>query len=273
VAPVRSTLAFIEKASDEIAPNTSFNLYRWDRFPKVIIFDFETLSYQDRMFTRLAYFLEKRWHRGALLSDKELQDKHGWTAHDYGPQGLASFFSKAASSGFPLDDEELLLRSILLREGVIEAKDHSYIPGEGAALSINRSSSYYERVLLLAHESYHGIYFCSAEYRKLCREVWASASPAERLFIIKLLSRLTYDTADRELLINEFQAYLLQQPRSYAPAYFKRAAKLIADEDGEPDIDAVLPDLLASEQKLEDYLMAHYAIRAGGGIVRSEAVN
>ena len=272
VAPVRCTLAFIEKASDEVAPNTSFNLYRWDRFPKVIIFDFQAFSYQDRMFARLAYFLEKQGHRGVFLSDKELKDKHGWNAHDYGPKGLASFFSKAASSGFALDDEELLLRSILLREGIIEAKAPGYIPGEGAALSISRASSYYERVLLLAHESYHGIFFCSAEYRTLCHDVWESAPDGERVFIRSLLSRMSYDISDRELLVNEFQAYLLQQPRSYAPAYFRRAAKLLADEEGMPDIETIIPSLLESEKKLETYLRVHFSIGAGGEMLKKGAV-
>ena len=41
-------------------------------------------------------------------------------------------------------------------------------PDQGAILSISRSSSKYERILLLAHESYHGVYFCSVKYRDLC---------------------------------------------------------------------------------------------------------
>ena len=54
-----------------------------------------------------------------LLSDTELAGKHGWNAHDYGPDGLASFFNAAAATRFPLDPEETLLLGIALREGIV----------------------------------------------------------------------------------------------------------------------------------------------------------
>ena len=64
--------------------------------------------------------------------------------------------------------------------------------------------------------------------------------------------------------MNEFQAYLLQQPKSMAPAYFERMGKLIANAEGLPEAAEVMPHLLKDEAVLEAFLMSHYAIGAGG---------
>jgi hypothetical protein len=242
-----------------------------DRLSPVLVIDLADFPEQDRMFSRLAFFLEKRGYRGRLLSDEELAGKHGWNAHDYGPEGLASFFAKAAASRFPLDAEELLLRGLALREGLIAQEGETFIPGSGAILSISGSSSKYERILLLAHESYHGIYFCSEEYRNLCAKTWAAAPASERRFMARLLEYLGYDGSDHGLLVNEFQAYLLQQPRSMAAAYFERVGKLIANEEGIPGAADVLPSLLKDERTLEAFLTARYGIAAGGAYRKTEA--
>ena len=197
-------------------------------------------------------------------SDTQLAGKHGWNAHDYGPDGLASFFNAAAATRFPLDPEETLLRGIALREGIVTRRGDSLGPGSGAILSISRSSSKYERILLLAHESYHGVYFCMAKYRELCARTWAAAPASERRFMRRLLEYLGYDDSDSSLVVNEFQAYLLQQPRSMAPAYFERMGKLIANAEGVPEAAEVMPHLLKDEAVLEAFLMSHYAIGAGG---------
>jgi hypothetical protein len=271
-SPTISSLAAIEDATGEIPDSSAFAVYRWDRFPSVIVLDMADFAEQDRMFSRLAFYLEKRGYRGRLLTDAQLAGKHGWNAHDYGSEELAAFFDAAEAARFPLDPEELLLRGIALREGVIERRDDSgggsaLVPGSGAVLSISRSSSRYERMLLLAHESYHGIFFCQAEYRALCERLWEAAPSAERLFMTRLLAGLGYDPASHILVVNEYQAYLLQQPRSLAPAYFGRVGKLLAGQAGVPTAAEVLPELLRDEAALEDFLKARYAIEAGGAVL------
>jgi hypothetical protein len=270
-APESVSLQHIEGESGELPARAAFALFRWDRFPSVIVLDMADFAEQDCMFSRLAYYLEKRGYRGSLLTDAQLAGKHGWNAHDYGPEGLASFFNAAEAARFPLDAEELLLRGLALREGIITREGETFLPGSGAVLSISRSSSKYERIFLLAHESYHGIYFCSEEYRELCGRIWKSAPANERLFMTRLLAGLGYDPSDRDLVVNEFQAYLLQQPRSAASAYFERVGKLVADEAGVPTATEVLQSLLKDEAALEDFLKARFSVKAGGATVKAEA--
>lgn len=282
--PVAASLSLIEGLSSELPVGATFALYRWDRFPSVLVFDMADFTEQERMFSRLAFYIEKRGYRGRLLTDAQLAGKHGWNAHDYGSDGLAAFFSAAARLSFPLDTEELLLRGIALREGIIAedngggdaanrgaAQAPAYLPGSGAVLSISRSSNKYERILLLAHESYHGIYFCSEEYRALCERLWSEAPAAERLFMTRLLSALGYDDSSHALVVNEFQAYLLQQPRSVAPSYFERVGKMVADQAGVPTAAEVLPALLRNEAALEDFLKARFSVGAGGAVLPAKA--
>ena len=269
--PIRASIPEIEGQSGDLPDGAAFAIYRWDRFPSVIVFDMADFASQDRMFSRLAFYLEKRGYRGRLLSDAQLAGKHGWNAHDYGPEGLASFFTAAEEERFPLDAEEALLRGIALREGIISREGAAFAPGAGAVLSISRVSGHYERILLLAHESYHGIFFCSGEYRSLCERLWREAPAPERLFMRRLLGALGYDTGSGILVVNEFQAYLLQQPRSMAASYFERVGKLVADQSGVPTAEEVLPDLLKDEAALETFLEKRFAVEAGGAYLASKA--
>jgi hypothetical protein len=270
-APISASLSNIEGQSGDMPEGAAFAIYRWDRFPAVIVLDMADFAEQDRMFSRLAFYLEKPGYRGRLLPDAQLAGKHGWNAHDYGPEGLASFFNAAETARFPLDAEELLLRGLALREGIIEREGEIFLPGSGAVLSISRSSSKYERIFLLAHESYHGIFFCSEEYRELCERLWKAAPASSRLFMRRLLAALDYDPSSHGLVVNEFQAYLLQQPRSAASAYFERVGRLVADEAGVPTAAEVLPSLLKDEAALEDFLKARFSVKAGGATIKSEA--
>lgn len=270
-APVIASIPSIERLSGDLLDDAAFAIYRWDRFPSVIVFDMVDFTEQDRMFSRLAFYLEKRGYRGRLLSDAQLAGKHGWNAHDYGPDGLAAFFTAAEEARFPLDAEEILLRGIALREGILSRQGGAFAPGAGAVLSISRASGRYERILLLAHESYHGIFFCSSEYRSLCERLWQEAPAPERLFMRRLLGALGYDPASHVLVVNEFQAYLLQQPRPVAASYFERVGKLVADQSGVPTADEVLPALLKDEAALEAFLEKRYAVEAGGAYLAPKA--
>jgi hypothetical protein len=239
---------------------------RWDRFPSVIVLDMVDFSSQDRMFSRLAFFLEKNGYRGRLMPDRELAGLHGWNAHDYGPGGLAAFFNAARKAGFKLDDEELTLRDMALRDGLIVDAGNSFAAGSGAVLSISRQSDRYARRLLLAHESYHGIFFAVPAYRQLCYSIWAAAGKSERGFVLRLLSYLGYDTDSRELSVNEFQAYLLQQPAPMLESYIRRMEPLLSKNPNyaTPPADEALPGLLADEKRLEAYLRKNFGIGAGG---------
>ncbi len=200
-----------------------FEVFSWDCFPTVLIFDTADYAAQDRLFKRLAFFVEKEGYRGKLLSDAEMEGLHAYNAHDYRAESLAAFFDAAASSAFPLGESELELRDILVREGIIVARKKGFAPGAGAVLSISRESVSYLRYLFMAHEGYHGIYFVDPDFRAEVSRVYRSMDPRAIEYLqgyFTAVDTLGYDTSDSYLMENEFMAYLMQQPLDRVGSYF-----------------------------------------------------
>ncbi|MGA2481424.1 MAG: hypothetical protein ABSG63_22020 [Spirochaetia bacterium] len=243
----------------------SLEVYRWDRFPEILIIDTRDFQIQDRMFTRLAYFVEKKGFRGKLLTNAQLAGRHGWNAHDYGPDGLASFFN-AASGKAALNREETALEDLALREGILVPDGDRVAAGNGGVLSISRSSSEIERRYLLTHESFHGVFFSSAEYRDFCFRLWDSLASAERRFYRTFLDSLGYDGSDRFLCVNEFQAYLMQQPLEYAPGYFQRFITRFRETGVKASIDPAA--ILAAAKELDGFLFSLWGLHAGGTLLK-----
>jgi hypothetical protein len=161
--PIPAGLDQVLDASPDAWRSPGLEVYRWERFPDIIVIDMVDFPSQDRMFTRLAYFAEKKGFRGRLLTNARLAGRHGWNAHDYGPDALAGFYNAASRLAFPLNPEENALKSLALREGILLPNGERVASGRGGVLSISRSSSTIERRYLLTHESFHGIFFSSAE--------------------------------------------------------------------------------------------------------------
>jgi hypothetical protein len=254
------------------APETQWRdpveeVYRWESFPDILIIDTASFSIQDRMFTRLAYFTEKKGFRGRLLTNAELDGRHGWNAHDYGAEALSAFFNAAAAAGFPMNPEEIALRALAVDECILREESGRFLPAKGGVLALCRSSSAIERRLLLAHESFHGIFFSSEEYRQFCFTLWDSLPTSDRAFYRAFLDSLGYDAADRYLVVNEFQAYLMQQPLDYAASYFERFMKRFAEEGSPRAITA--QRLLQSARALDQFLRNAFGISAGGTILAS----
>ncbi len=94
-------------------------------------------------------------------------------------------------------------------------------PGEGGILSISRSSSERLRWLFMTHECYHGVFFSSDEFILAVTQIWKNLAEEERNFWRIFLDMYGYNVNDEYLLINEFQAYLMQQDTSQADSYFR----------------------------------------------------
>lgn len=192
-----------------------FELYSWDLYAPILIFDFRTREIQSAFFKRLAFFVEKKNFRGTLLSNTQLQGRHGWNAHNYRAEGLANFFSAAEAQGFALNPEEEYLKKLLLAHGIIlQAPQAGYRPGEGGIISITRDprETPASRLLFMTHEALHGVYYQTPELVQQSRIEWNNLSDASREYITRYFSYMQYDPGDTYLMENEFQAYLLQQP-------------------------------------------------------------
>jgi hypothetical protein len=254
--------------------NADFELFRWNRVPEVLVFDTASYEVQDRYFKRLAFFVEKKGFRGRLVSPQEVRHLHGYNAHDYRAEDLARFFSAAAGAEASLSDEEARLLRILLAAGIVRpapaGPGAGFLPGRGAVLSLSRSSPPALRRHLLVHEALHGVFFASAAYRAACESIWGTLSGRERQFWGLFLDWVGYDIDDPLLVVNEFQAYVLQQPRGGLEAYFQvltRDRLLRRYPEREAEIRALVEDtgagLAGVYERLEQALRQAAGLRGG----------
>ena len=94
----REVLAYpIERWRD-----SRYEVFSWDDFPEILIFDTSTFAVQDRLFKRLAFFVEKAGFQGRLMTDAQMEGLHGWNAHDYSAESLANFFEAVRRTNFSI---------------------------------------------------------------------------------------------------------------------------------------------------------------------------
>ncbi len=221
-APLPADIGHIIFSDFRPADGRDWIVYSWNIIPEVLIFDTSDYNVQARLFKRLAFFVEKPGYTGRLVPNTELEGKHGWNAHDYKPEDLADFFNKAENTGFRLNNEELELRDILLDHGILrKTGEGDFSPGTGAVLSVSRETEKSWRYRFLTHECLHGIFFTDSQYKAEIYKVFGELTDEETEFWKHLLDYRRYDINNTYLLINEFMAYSLQQPKEEVNEYFK----------------------------------------------------
>jgi hypothetical protein len=251
-----------------------YEVFRWEQFPSLLIFDFADYAIQDRMLKRLAFFVEKKGFRGRLAPDSEIAELHGWNAHDYRAEDLARFFKAARDAQFPLLAEERELERILLNSGIIRADGGSTTAGEGGIISVSRQSNSSLRALFMAHEGFHGIFFIDEDFRDFTRKRWRQLQPQAKRFIVSYFGYQQYDIADEYLLVNEFMGHVLQQSVSQAGYYFGTAlpARLetswrkqdLPPKDEDSNSWPVLAEAFTREaQAFSDYVAGRWGLAAG----------
>ncbi|MDR2445976.1 MAG: hypothetical protein LBD58_01590 [Treponema sp.] len=201
--------------------DSRYEVFQWQGFPSLLIFDTANYRVQDNLFRRLAFFVEKAGYRGRLVPDQELEGQHGWNAHDYRAEDLAAFFERAETTHFPLLKEELELKEILFANGILKRETNEKISaGSGAIISLSRDSSDVLRKQFMAHEGFHGLFFIDEDFRSFTKKRYESLIPAAKNFILSFFDYQHYDITDNYLVQNEFQAHVLQQIANQAYWYF-----------------------------------------------------
>jgi hypothetical protein len=254
----------------------NFEVFRWNQFPSILMFDTADYDVQDKLVKRLAFFVEKEGYAGKLWRDEDIAHLHGWNAHDYRAEDLARFFETARSSKFPLNDEELELMQILIDEGIIlQHDDKSFIPGNGAIVTISQQSEEYLRYQFIVHECYHGLYFIDAEFESFCRSRWKNLNPAVKIVLSEFFASRRYDTNNEYLMANELMSYCLQQPLARDGTYFLSniaedlyqnpiRRHILPNREASPDAWQILAELFTEEaQAFSDYVNMRWGIRAG----------
>ena len=221
-----------------------FELFTWNLVPKVLVFDFRDYETQSRYLKRLAFFVEKKGSAGTIHPNHIIERLHGWNAHDYGSIDLARFYNEARFVGFRLNTEEEELARLLVREGILVQSGSVFQPGEGGILSLTQESPLYLRKLLMNHEGYHGLFFVNGDYQEAVNNIWQELSPTERGFWLDFLDWKFYDINDRFLVVNEFQAYLMQQSSRVVNGYYKSSVipRFLAER---PRSESLIQKLLA----------------------------
>lgn len=253
--------------------NENYEVFSWDRFPSVLIFDTVNYSFQSKMFDRIALFVEKAEYSGKILPENEMKNKIGFLAHDYNSESLASFFSEASKQKIKLLTEEEQLKEILLSEKIITKNDdNTFCQGEGAVISISRESELYRRRLFLVHECCHGLFFFDEDFRNLVAELYDNTAENLKDFLkeyYKISENLKYDTNNLYLMQNEFMAYILQLSLDRTLEHFSGyiASRMQENTELLPLVEYIKndgkEDLAIANKKLSDYLYTRWGLEAG----------
>lgn len=244
-------------------------LNSWDQYPDILIFDFDTYQIQADFFKRLAFFAEKPGYVGRLLTDAELSGKHGWNAHDYSTKTLSNFFTLARKNDFNLNSSEIWLENMLITRGLIVPYDGGFLPGDGAIISISKETYSPTRSIFLIHEICHALFFTQEEFTNEMFEYWNSLPEDVRSAFRLFLMHNFYDPNDEYLMVNEFFAYIAQQPidetANYLTYKFRRVVELHPETyyqvneflDNYPDI------FNEASIKIDNLLNEYFALRCG----------
>ena len=248
-----------------------YEVFEWDRYPGILLFDILNYDIQNDFFRRLAYFVEKRGYKGKLWSDEVLADKHGYNAHDYSAESLAAFFNKATEENFPLNKAEQTLKKILIVNGLLIPDGQFVKAGEGGLVSISRESDAALRSKLLAHEAWHTLFFRDEDFRNFVAAVYYTFDPDSRQFLLDFFASQTglgYDIEDEYLMHNEFMAYILQQRLKDVAEYFVGRTNLWSVWTFTPQLSQYIRDTNAKGFEdaaivLNDYILDVYGISGG----------
>lgn len=256
-----------------------YEVFRWQRFPSILIFDTADYAVQERLFKRLAFFTEKAGFRGRLAADADIADLHGWNAHDYRAEDLAAFFETARITKFPLNAEENELLRALLSSGIVKRESSGggkYVAGNGALISISRESSDYLRALFMTHEGYHGLFFTDEAFRRFASDRYRELPSEPKEFLKAYFDSRRYDVRDDYLMTNELMAYCLQQPVELAARYFGDTLPVRLEKDllrkkvlpprsaGDIPYPALAAPLKAVAAQFDAYVLMRWGMRAGG---------
>ena len=253
--------------------DSNYEIFGWDRFPGIIFFDNANHQIQDRFFARLAFYVEKEGYRGTLVTNDFLYGKHAYNAHDYSSESLTKFFNEAVKQNFTLNEEEYLLRDILIENGLMKKNGQYYQALEGGLVSISRETPEWSRINLLAHESWHTIFFKDEEFRNFVTAVYFTFDEKSRLFLLdffKSQPSLGYDQTDDYLIHNEFMAYIMQNQLKNVSKFFLGLANWNTVNEFTPELAAYIRQSKAlgfedAAIALNDFVFDKYGIR--GGIV------
>jgi len=199
----------------------------------IFIIDFATLEEQGVSMNRVALLIEssnapKEW----VVNDEEMEklilETRQNTAtlylgHDVRIESLAYFFNMVKKNSIKINQYEEKLKNTLLKNYLMRFDEGKYQAIENKALVTvsklqknNPGNDQDEtitqdmRQYIIQHEISHGEYFTNQKYRQYCQDFWETKlTEAQRKSFRNYLDNKYYDKNQEDLMINEFQAYLV----------------------------------------------------------------
>lgn len=280
VMPIPIDPGLIIKNNPENWRNKDFEIYCWDRFPNLILIDTVSYDFQDLMFKRLGAFVEKKQTAGTIPEGEELESLKAFNANDFNAYKLAGFFSMAESRNIKLNEQETLLKEILLENNIIKKvspdSDFSggnlYEAGTGGVISFSVESELYRRKLFFAHECFHGLFFIDEDFRKKVAEEYNNADPGLISFLkayYEAVPSLQYNDGDLYLMHNEFMAYMTQLEYDKLINHFTDyvCSQLEEVKEYETHIEYIKNTgkeaVFTANKNISDYLFSRWGLEAG----------
>lgn len=272
VVPLRTDPGIIINYNQDFWRTKDYEVFQWDRYPEILIMDFKNFTVQDKFFTRLAFFVEKKGSKGTLLTNEQIGSKHGYNAHDYKAADLADFFNTAIDTNFKLNKEEIVLKQLLINNGCLE-RDGKYVRGvKGGVASVSWESGTSVRLQLLVHELYHTLFFINENFRNfVAATYYTTFDPDTKDYLIQYFQcvpGLNYDTNDEYLMLNEFMSYILQQKLEYVGTYFASRATRSYVQQYTPDLAAYIiqtngKGFTDAGKMLEEFTFDEFGLKCG----------
>jgi len=215
------------------SPNISTEFFQLQSNLNIFILDFSNLEEQGHTMNRLALLIEaSNAPKDLVVNDQEMRKlvletnqniATLYLGHDVETKSLARFFNLALKNDIQLNQHEYKLKNTLLKNQILSFNDGIYHAIENKVLVTiskiqkdNPSSQQDEtitkvmRQYILQHEISHGEYFTNKEYSYYCQEFWKkNLNDAQRESFRDYLDNKYYDKNQEDLMINEFQAYLV----------------------------------------------------------------
>ena len=132
---------------------------------------------------------------------------------------------------------------------------------------MSRESNFDLRYTLMAHESWHGIYFCDEAFRDFIEKCFQSFEKKSRDFLIgywKCQPTLGYDVNDDYLLKNEFMAYLMQRHLSLVKDWYISHSRWNSVQKAMPELSAYVINTGAQTFYDEAAVISGYAFDRWG---------
>ena len=224
------------------ASRDAVRVARWLENEKVLLLTFRDAATQRRALGRLSMFVEDPEWRGKVAGALPSGARGGvanYSGHNARAREVCAFYAAARREGGCWEDEEAVVEALVRcgalrrnKDGAVEVSesamgrgewcecdgegedgedgDEENVVPETCVIAVCASGDAREVQDALLHEAMHGLWYARENYASWCYEFYRgdALGDEERAIWVDFLRELRYDVSVREVVVNEFQAYM-----------------------------------------------------------------